>query len=671
MLAYLFTQTTTDNAMKNLWDDHEASRYIDDPLELRAYTSRLIGQDEDLVLHGGGNTSVKAVTTDFFGDSREVLYVKGSGWDLGDIEAAGFAPVKLDVLKRMAQLDSLSDTDMVTQQRAAMLDPGAPNPSVEAILHAIIPYRYVDHTHADAVVSITNTSNGEERIREIYGDRVLIIPYVMPGFVLSKKVVELAEHIDWGKLEGMVLMNHGIFSFADDAKLSYERMLKLVGEANDYLAQQNALEIKTATRHEAIELSELARIRQSVSKLTGKAMLCQVDDSPEAIAFSRLDEVADIATRGPLTPDHVIRTKRIPMIVDGDVEQAVSGYEADYRTYFDANNDGTLTCLDAAPRWAVWPGRGVISFGASTKEAGIIADIVRHTMRCIQWAESLGGWQALPASDIFEVEYWELEQAKLKKAGSAPLFQGKVALVTGAASGIGKASVESLLARGAAVIALDIDPAINGLFDSKHVLGLTCDICDADVVRQSLEQGINRFGGLDIVISNAGIFPSSLTIADMDDYTWKSSIDINLTSHQQLLTLCIPYLRHGIDAAVIIIGSKNVPAPGPGASAYSAAKAGLNQLVRIAAMELASDGIRVNTVHPNAVFDTAIWTDEVLGKRAAHYGLSVEEYKTNNLLKVEVTSHDVAEMVCEMAGPLFGRTTGAQLPIDGGNERVI
>jgi len=367
----------------------------------------------------------------------------------------------------------------------------------------------------------------------------------------------------------------------------------------------------------------------------------------------------------------VIRTKRIPLIIGSDIEKSLADYQLDYQQYFDAHTDGQLTCLDRAPRWAVWPGRGVVAFAASRKEAGIINDIARHTLRCIQWAEALGGWQALPASDIFAVEYWELEQAKLKKTGAIPTMQGRVALVSGAASGIGKACVESLLARGAVVIALDIDAKITSLFDEKQVLGLVCDLCDADAVRECVEQGIAHFGGLDIVISNAGMFPPSQTIADMDTVIWQRSIDINLTSHQQLLTRCIPYLRRGIDPAVILIGSKNVPAPGPGASAYSAAKAGLNQLVRIAAMELAADGVRVNTVHPNAVFDTAIWTDEVLSKRAAHYGLSVEEYKTNNLLKREVTSHDVAEMVSEMAGPLFAKTTGAQVPIDGGNERVI
>ena len=657
--------------MKNRWNEAEAAKYLHDPLQLRAYTSRLIGQDEDLVLHGGGNTSVKATIADFFGSETEVLFVKGSGWDLGDIEPAGFAPVRMDTLRQLAKLETLSDIDMVTQQRAAMLDPNAPNPSVEAILHAIIPFRYVDHTHADDVVTISNTADGEARIREIYGDRVLVIPYVMPGFVLSRKVRELSENIDWQELEGMVLMNHGIFSFAEDARTSYERMLKLVGEARAYLESNNAVSINTSGERAKVDPIALAQTRKAVSEAAGKAMLIKHNCSDEAVGFSRLTNVADIATRGPLTPDHVIRTKRIPLILDNDPRGAVARYRQEYQAYFEQHTDGQLTCLDAAPRWAIWPKQGVLAFGHSYKEAGIVDDITRHTLRCIQSAEHLGGWQALPARDIFEVEYWELEQAKLKKSGGSKVFQGKVALVTGAASGIGKACVYSMLARGACVVALDINESITECFNANDVLGIQCDMLDMTTVTSSIEQGIRHFGGLDILVSNAGIFPASTTLADMTDDTWQTSLDINLSSHQQLLTQCIPYLHQGIDPAVIFIGSKNVPAPGPGASAYSVAKAGLNQLVRIAAMELANTGIRVNTVHPNAVFDTAIWTDEVLEKRAAHYGLTIEEYKTNNLLKVEVTSHDVAELVCEMAGPLFAKTTGAQLPIDGGNERVI
>jgi len=274
-------------------------------------------------------------------------------------------------------------------------------------------------------------------------------------------------------------------------------------------------------------------------------------------------------------------------------------------------------------------------------------------------------------SDLFAVEYWELEQAKLGKGGSAPLHQGKVALVTGAASGIGKACVEVLQAQGAAVVALDINPAVAEMFDAVQVLGLVCDVTDDAALKAAVEAAVGRFGGLDILISNAGIFPASQKIADMDTESWQKSMALNLTSHQRLLAFCQPYLALGIDPAVVIIASKNVPAPGPGAAAYSVAKAGLTQLGRVAALEMAEQGIRVNILHPNAVFDTAIWTDAVLASRSAHYGLSIEEYKTNNLLSVEVTSRQVGELAAAMAGPLFACTTGAQLPIDGGNERVI
>ena len=274
-------------------------------------------------------------------------------------------------------------------------------------------------------------------------------------------------------------------------------------------------------------------------------------------------------------------------------------------------------------------------------------------------------------ADLFEVEYWSLEQAKLSKAGTPKSMQGKVALVTGAASGIGKACVESLVAQGAAVVALDIVKSIQSTFSQKEVVGIQCDVTNSKQIEKVIEQAVLHFGGIDLLVSNAGTFPPSSKIVDMDEKTWQKSMDINLTSHQRLLKMCTPFLELGHDAAVVLIASKNVPAPGPGAAAYSVAKAGLTQLGRIAAMELGEKGIRVNMIHPNAVFDTAIWTEEVLSGRAKNYGLTIEKYKTNNLLKVEVTSTDVANLAIAMLGNTFGKITGAQVPIDGGNDRVI
>ncbi len=664
--------------MKSLWSDTSADEFADSPLQLRVYSSRLLGQQADLVLHGGGNTSVKITEKNLFGDDEEILYVKGSGWDLGDIEIEGFAPVKLEILQHMAGFDHLSDSDMVRMQRAAMTDPYAPNPSVEAVLHAIIPFKYVDHTHADAVVTISNTPGGEEKINEIYGDRVLIVPFVMPGFILAKKIYQMTREIDWAQYDAMVLLNHGVFTFDDDARRCYEKMIDLVSRAeryiDDHVEPPKAAQATGAIDSSGVDLQTLAKTRKQVAALRGTAVYALFDDNAEARSFAGLGDVDTIATRGPLTPDHIIRTKQSPLIIQAAAAGEVSGtedYAAAYQAYFDSHADGHQVCLDRAPRWAVWKQHGLVSFGATLKEAGIITDICRHTIKAIQLAEKLGGWQTLPARDLFEMEYWELEQAKLNKHKARPELQGKVALVTGAASGIGKACVEALLERGAAVAALDIDPAINGLFGRDEVLEVLCDVTAGAALKHSVVNTARRFGGLDIVVSNAGVFTANENIEDMDDDSWRLSMDVNLTSHQRLMKYCVPLLRHGIDPAIVIIASKNVPAPGPGASAYSAAKAGLTQLARVAALELGKDNIRVNTIHPNAVFDTGVWTDEMLQGRAKSYGMSVAEYKANNVLHTTVTSKNVAEMACAMAGTTFAKTTGSQVPVDGGNERVI
>ncbi len=655
--------------MKSNWNNTEAKKIKGDLLKLRVYSSNVLGRDEDLVMHGGGNTSVKIKETNIFGEEEEILYVKGSGWSLDTIKAEGFAPVKMSALKKLVKLPELSDIDMVKYQRMAMTNPNAPNPSVETILHGLIPYTFVDHTHADAVVVITNSPNGKKRIQEIYGKNMLIIPYVMPGFILAKTIYEMTQGIDWDSLDGMILMNHGVFTFDHDAKKAYEKMIDIVDKAEKYLKKQGAKAIKGAKKGK-VDTLRLATIRQQVSNVWGKPVLSKLDNAAASVAFSNLSDVKKITNRGPLTPDHIIRTKRTPVVFGKDSQKDLDKYVQEYIAYFDKYNKGEQL-LDQAPRWAVLPNTGTLSFGPSPKHLTIIEDIARHTKKAIHQAEHLGGWKALSKPDLFEMEYWSLEQAKLAKAGKPKAMAGKIAIVTGAASGIGKACVESLVAQGAVVAAFDIDNKINSCFPQKEVLGVKCDVTNSKQMEKAIEQTVAHFGGIDMLISNAGIFPKSAKIADMDAKNWQRSMDINVTSHQQLLQLCVPYLELGFDPAVVFIVSKNVPAPGPGASAYSVAKAGLTQLGRIAAMELGEKGIRVNMMHPNAVFDTGIWTKEVLESRAKHYGMTVEEYKTNNILKTEITSHDVADLAIAMLGKTFGKITGAQVPIDGGNERVI
>ncbi len=660
--------------MQTRWNDQDAARFTD-ALAQRVYSSRLLGADPTLVLHGGGNTSVKAVEKNLFGEDETILYVKGSGWDLATIEAPGFSPCRLQHLLKLANLKQLTDTDMARELQLSMTNPAAPAPSVEAILHAILPHTFVDHTHADAVVTVTNTVGGEERIREIYGDSVIIVPYVMPGFKLVRAIAALYPVQATPNTIGLVLLNHGIFSFGVTAKESYERMITLVSKAEKYLQRKKVWKIAAPapspgkeTEPDAMEA--LAALRKDASALAGFPLILATCADEACLNFARRADINVISQQGPATPDHVIRTKRLPL-----VGRDLAGYAQEYKAYFDQHAPRSaqkLVMLDGAPRVILDDGFGLISLGRTAGESAIAADIYLHTIEIITRAEALGGYRALPVADLFEMEYWELEQAKLKRQGTPKTFAGEIALVTGAASGIGKACVTSLLARGAAVAGLDLNPAITNLHERKDFLGLTCDVTDEAALAQALEQTVRRFGGLDMLVLNAGIFPPSRQIAALSGTEWANVMRINLDANLALMRAAHPLLKLAPRGGrVVVIGSKNVPAPGPGVSAYSVSKAALTQLARVAALEWGSDSIRVNVLHPNAVFDTGIWTEEVLQKRAASYGLTVEQYKTNNVLRVEVTSRDVAELAAEMCGPLFAKTTGAQVPVDGGNERVI
>jgi Uncharacterized conserved protein len=640
-------------------------------VDLRVHTSRLLGRDKSLVLHGGGNTSVKVTERSVLGEDEEILYVKGSGWDLETIESAGFAPVRLHHLQRLARLRNLPDAQMVNELVTHCTRAAAPVPSVEAILHAVLPYKYVDHTHADAVVTVTNTSDGEARIREIYGEDVVVIPYVMPGFDLARMVTERFSQQAHERTIGMVLLNHGIFSFGHGAKESYERMIALVGRAEMYLKRHDAWELRWPDSAGCPNaMIDLARLRRDVSRIAGAPMVMTRRADPKSLAFVRRPDVATISQQGPATPDHVIRTKRLPLL-GRDVARYAEAY-ARYFAEYEPMAKERKTMLDPAPRVVLDPELGVCAVGKSARDACVVAEIYDHTIDIILRATALGGYRALPAKDIFDVEYWDLEQAKLRKTGKPPMFSGEVVLVTGAASGIGKACVETFLARGAAVVGLDVNPEVTSLQSRPDYRGILCDVTSEDDLKRALAGTVDAFGGLDMLVLNAGIFPGGRKIEALPAQEWRRVMQVNLDASLDLMREAHPLLKLSPRGGrVVVVGSKNVPAPGPGAAAYSASKAALNQLARVAALEWGADGIRINSLHPNAVFDTGIWTEEVLAARAKHYGLGVEEYKRNNVLRVEVKSRDVAELAADLCGPAYSKTTGAQIPVDGGNERVI
>lgn len=659
--------------MKSLFDDRKAAEFAADDLAMRVYTSRLLGARPDLVLHGGGNSSVKARVKDFLGREVDVLFVKGSGWDMKTIEKPGFPAIRLEETRLLVALDALSDPEMTRELRAYLLDPSAPSPSVEAILHAILPAKFVDHTHTDAVVTLTNNPDCDRMMRELYPD-CLILPYTMPGFILSKQVHESVKGLDVGQYKGIILLHHGVFTYAEDAKTAYENMIELVTRAEDYIAKHGRA-AHGEVRHD-VDLFDLARIRRAVSRARGTAQLAMLDDSADAQFYASRDDIDSISSRGPITPDHVIRTKRIPVVIEAKPDEAVSdvgGFGDAYRAYYDRNKTDDLEILDAAPRAGIWKRSGTLAFGSTAKECGIISDIARHTRWAIQTGESLGGWEALPESDIFELEYWSLEQAKLGKSGTPKPHQGKIAIVTGAYSGIGRATRDALVADGAVVIGLDKNSAIRSIPEEGGLGddGIACDVTDSKAVAKAIEATVARYGGLDIVVCNAGIFQSGERIEEHTDELWDKTIAINLTATQRFLTAAIPFLKLGVDPSILIVASRNVAAPGPGAAAYSVSKAGVTQLARVAALELASDGVRVNVVHPDAVFDTASWDAATLEKSAGRYGMTVEEYKKKNLMKAEIRSIDVGRLLSTMASDVFRATTGAQIPIDGGNDRVV
>ena len=655
--------------MQNRWDEAQIGAG-DGLLQECVYASRLLGAEKTLVLHGGGNTSVKLREENLYGEPIDVLYVKASGWDLASIEIGGFAPLDLARVRRLVELDELSDTAMLNELKAARLDVTAPNPSVEAILHAVIPDRAVQHSHANALLAISNTVGGEQKVRDLYGDRAVVVPYAMSGFRVATAAARAYAAEATASTEAVVLMNHGIFTFGDTPRAAYDRMIDLVTIAEQYVAANSHGGESPHPDQEPAQIDrvELAMLRKDISDAAGKPCVVHRHRDPASWAFAHRPDLAAVSQQGVATPDHVIWTKRVPLI-----GRDVATYAKDYETYFDTHVAGrSLRMLDPAPRVVLDPVFGMVTAGPDVDAEQAAADIYRQIISVIEDSEGLGGYTALSAQDMFDFEYWELEQLKLDLVPHEGEFTGEIAVVTGANSGIGRGCALALLERGAAVIGLDINPAVGKMTDDAAYIGVPCDLSSLEETSAALGVGVERFGGVDMLVAAAGLFPESAPISAHDPAAWRKAMSVNVDGLVQLLSLIHPLLLQSPGGGrVAVIGSKNVAAPGPGASAYSASKTAANQIARVAALEWAGDGIRVNSVHPDAVFDTALWTPELLAERAARYGMTIDEYKRRNLLSVEISSADVGGIVATLLSKSFATVTGAHVPIDGGNERVI
>jgi rhamnose utilization protein RhaD (predicted bifunctional aldolase and dehydrogenase)/NAD(P)-dependent dehydrogenase (short-subunit alcohol dehydrogenase family) len=665
--------------MDDLWSDTDAGAMVAAYGDLghRVYTSRLLGADPALVLHGGGNTSVKIRKSDTLGDEVDVLCVKGSGWDMASIEPAGLPAVRLEPLRALRALDRLSDEDMVNVQRLNLLDSTAPNPSVETLLHAFLPHSYIDHTHATAVLSITDQPDGPARCAEVFGETMALVPYIMPGFALAKAAADVADAHPG--VEGLILLKHGIFTFGDTAREAYGRMIAQVSRAEVYLARGPRKTFKSAAlpakprspHHIAPILRGLTSLPLDGGAGLYKRFILDFRGGDAVRAYVDGAELERYAKIGVVTPDHTIRTKNTPLILppaDGDFEvrakAALADYVADYQAYF-ARHDSGQTALDPMPRVLLAPGLGLFGAGPTAKAARIAADIAENAIAVIADAEAIGSFVSITEAEMFEVEYWSLEQAKLGRGPSAALA-GQVAVITGAARGIGAATARAFAEQGAEVALLDLDgdAAVETARDIGG-LGLACDVTDAGDVKSAIDRACGHFGGLDILVSNAGAAWQG-RMGEVGDDVLRRSFELNFFAHQSVAKAAVAVmLAQGTGGCLLFNASKQPLNPGPDFGPYGLPKAALIALMRQYAVDYGGDGIRANAVNADRV-NTGLYGDGMLEERAQARGLTVADYLAgSNLLKREVKVEDVAQGFVSLA--LANKTSGAILTVDGGN----
>jgi rhamnose utilization protein RhaD (predicted bifunctional aldolase and dehydrogenase)/NAD(P)-dependent dehydrogenase (short-subunit alcohol dehydrogenase family) len=700
--------------MKSLYNVKDAKAFIENypvcsaDLALRVYTSRLLGSDCGLVLHGGGNTSVKTNMTNILGEENEIIFVKGSGGDLSNIEPEGFTGLNLDPLQKLRQLESLSDTEMVNQLKIHQMISRSLDPSVEALLHVFLPHKYVDHTHADSILILTNQAHGEKLVKEALGAGASILPYTMSGFPLSKTVIEHYEKES--DVEAIVILHHGIFTFAEDARTAYENMIKYVNRAEVFIEEHLGHKALTTRQQDLISNknsdSGLDRCLQIIRGACarpdpdGKLRRFYIETrrASDLVEASLSNEAQAICNSGVLTPDHAIRTKNIMVYIDhipaNDealkqiVNVAINRFKNDYQRYFDENaleKELDRELLDPYPILFFIAGLGLVAVGSTLKDAGIAADIGEHTIRAKLKGIALGSYVPLSEEHVFDMEFWSLQQKKLDQAFALPL-QGQVAVITGGGGAIGFGIADRLLAAGAAVVISDIDrfrlakvhDILVERYDKTRVAQITFDVTDYSSVENAFKEISRKLGGIDIVVPNAGIAHVA-KIEDLNPEKLDQVIAVNLKGTFTVIKAVIPiFKRQGTGGNVIVISSKNVFDPGAAFGAYSAAKAGAHQISKIAALELAEFGVRVNMVNPDAVFGdenvcSNLW-EEVGPERMKSRGLDPEGLKEyycqRSLLKQRVLSEHVGNAVVFFASDLTP-TTGATIPVDAGNPATF
>lgn len=678
--------------MKNLWSDrdakaaiaHYAKQGVNKDLALRTYTTRLLGGVPDLVQHGGGNTSVKTTMTDPLGKPVDVLCVKGSGWDMAVIEPPGLPAVRLAPLQELIALEQLTDEDMVNIQRCNLLDSTSPNPSVETLFHAFLPHKFIDHTHASAVLAITDQPDGAEICRKLYGKRVALVDYEMPGFGLAKKAAAAFKANP--DCQGLILLKHGIFTFAETAKEAYDLMIEFVSKAERHLAKGRktvfvpgkALPKKLAAAEDVLPI---LRGLLSIPKDDDGAVtrwVFNLRDSAEIQAFTRGKDVMRYSQAGTVTPDHVIRTKPWPLVLPAaeagkldvfkvQAQKAVEAYIKKYTAYFERHNakaQPKKIMLDPMPRALLIPGLGLVGVGKTRKDAVIAGDVAQMAVSIITKAEAIGRFTSIKERDIFDVEYWSLEQAKLGKGGKKPLSR-QVVVVTGGAGAIGAATAKAMAAEGAEVAVLDLDGAKAADVAKKlGGIGIACDVTNAVSVKAAFAKVVQHFGGVDIVVSNAGNAWGG-KIGEVSDELLRKSFELNFFSHQSVAQAAVKVmLAQQTGGCLLFNASKQAVNPGPDFGPYGLPKAATLFLSRQYALDYGAQGIRSSAVNADRI-RSGLLTDEMVAKRSKARGVSEKDYMSGNLLAREVKAADVAQAFVQLA--VAAKTTAAVATVDGGN----
>jgi len=677
--------------MNSRWDDAAVGNL--DGLGLLVYASRLIGAETSLVVWGGGNTSIKLMERDYRGREVRVLRVKGSGSDLKSIEKRHFPGVRMDDVLALLERQDMGDQEMVDYLAHVLQEPASPRPSIETLLHGFLPAEAVIHTHADAIVSLTNNDHAAGVLREIYGAEVIALPYRRPGFLISREVAEtFGRH---PKAKALLLEKHGTICWGATVKEAYLSTVDLISRAEEAIAHRakgrvrfGGVAVPAASPEERrkVALAVGPVLRGVVGR--ERRVVMGFDDAPDVLEFACAREADALSRIGPATPDHTIYTKRLPCFAAVDdprdpaavaaaIKAAVERFVDDYTAY--VKTGGGTAPADPFPRVITVAGLGMFTTGKDRRTAGIVSDIYHHTISVLGAATSFGAYVSLSAQEAFDVEYWPLELYKLSQAPPEKELARRIVLVTGGASGIGRAAALRLAAEGAHVVVGDLDAAgarkvadeVVAAVGPARALGLGMDVASEASVRAAFEEAVLAYGGLDIVVSNAGIAHSSpvdeMTLAD-----WERSFAVNSTGHFLVAREGMRVLKaQGLGGAFVFVATKNVMSPGKDFAAYSAAKAAEAQLAKVLALEGGPHGIRSNIVNPDAVFrDSKLWSEDVRRERARAQGISVDQledfYRKRNILAAPILPEDVAEAVLFLASERSAKTTGCTITVDGG-----